>query len=61
MPVYEFHTGSGKTEYHSACGITAYPFLEKHYNTKLFRYEGKRLELTEAGEILKNDVIDDDA
>lgn len=29
-------------------------FLEKHYNTKLFRYEGKKLELTEAGEILKN-------
>ena len=26
MPVYEFHTGGGKTEYHSACGITAYPF-----------------------------------
>ena len=24
-------------------------FLEKHYNTKLFRYEGKKLELTEEG------------
>lgn len=29
-------------------------FLEKHYNTKLFRYEGKKLRLTNAGEILKN-------
>lgn len=29
-------------------------FLEKHYNTKLFRYEGKKLRLTDAGEILKN-------
>lgn len=29
-------------------------FLEKHYHVKLFRYEGKKLELTEAGEILKN-------
>lgn len=29
-------------------------FLEKHYNTKLFRYEGKKLRLTGAGEILKN-------
>lgn len=29
-------------------------FLEKHYNTKLFRYEGKKLKLTGAGEILRN-------
>lgn len=29
-------------------------FLEKHYKTKLFRYEGKRLYLTEAGEILRS-------
>ena len=29
-------------------------FLEKHYNTKLFRYEGKKLILTGAGEILRN-------
>lgn len=29
-------------------------FLEKHYNTKLFRYEGKKLCLTGAGEILRN-------
>lgn len=29
-------------------------FLEKHYNTKLFRYEGKKLQLTGAGEILRN-------
>ena len=29
-------------------------FLEKHYNTKLFRYEGKKLRLTGAGEILRN-------
>ena len=29
-------------------------YLEKHYNTKLFRYEGKKLRLTGAGEILKN-------
>lgn len=29
-------------------------FLEKHYHTKLFRYEGKRLRLTGAGEILRN-------
>ena len=29
-------------------------FLEKHYNAKLFRYEGKKLRLTGAGEILKN-------
>ena len=29
-------------------------FLEKHYNTKLFRYEGKKLMLTGAGEILRN-------
>ena len=29
-------------------------FLEKHYNTKLFHYEGKKLRLTGAGEILRN-------
>ena len=29
-------------------------FLEKNYNTKLFRYEGKKLKLTGAGEILRN-------
>ena len=29
-------------------------FLERHYNTKLFRYEGKKLKLTGAGEILRN-------
>ena len=29
-------------------------FLEKHYNTKLFRYEGKKPKLTGAGEILRN-------
>ena len=29
-------------------------FLEKHYNTKLFRYEGKKLKLTGAGEILRS-------
>lgn len=29
-------------------------FLEKHYNTKLFRYEGTKLQLTGAGEILRN-------
>lgn len=29
-------------------------FLEKHYKTKLFRYEGKRLCLTDTGELLRN-------
>ncbi len=29
-------------------------FLERHYNAKLFRYEGKKLYLTGAGEILRN-------
>lgn len=29
-------------------------FLEKHYKTKLFCYEGKRLMLTAAGELLRN-------
>lgn len=29
-------------------------FLEKHYHTKLFRYEGKKLRLTGAGQILRN-------
>ena len=29
-------------------------FLEKHYKTKLFCYEGKRLMLTDAGRMLKN-------
>ena len=29
-------------------------FLEKHYDTKLFRYEGKKLRLTRAGEILRS-------
>ena len=29
-------------------------FLEKHYDTKLFRYEGKKLYLTGAGELLRN-------
>ena len=29
-------------------------FLEEHYHTRLFRYEGKKLRLTEAGEILRN-------
>lgn len=29
-------------------------FLEKHYGAKLFRYEGKKLILTKAGEILRN-------
>lgn len=29
-------------------------FLEKHYKTKLFCYEGKKLRLTNAGELLKN-------
>ena len=32
-------------------------FLEKHYNTKLFRYEGKKLELTEKGRRLQEEVI----
>lgn len=29
-------------------------YLEKHYGTKLFQYEGKKLKLTEAGEMLRN-------
>lgn len=29
-------------------------YLEKHYNAKLFRYEGKKLKLTDAGEILRD-------
>ena len=29
-------------------------FLEEHYHTRLFRYEGRKLKLTEAGEILRN-------
>ena len=29
-------------------------FLEKHYDAKLFRHEGKKLKLTKAGEILRN-------
>lgn len=29
-------------------------YLERHYKTKLFRYEGKKLRLTGAGEILRN-------
>ena len=29
-------------------------FLEKHYHAKLFRYEGRKLKLTGAGEILRN-------
>ena len=29
-------------------------FLEKHYDTKLFRNEGKKLKLTRAGEILRS-------
>lgn len=29
-------------------------FLETHYQTKLFYYEGKKLHLTEAGELLRN-------
>lgn len=32
-------------------------FLEKHYQTKLFRYEGKKLCLTEAGETLRSAAI----
>lgn len=29
-------------------------FLEDHYHAKLFRYEGRKLQLTKAGEILRN-------
>lgn len=29
-------------------------FLEEHYHAKLFRYEGRKLKLTAAGEILRN-------
>ncbi len=29
-------------------------YLEKHYGIKLFQYEGKKLKLTEAGEMLRN-------
>ncbi|MBC5688624.1 LysR family transcriptional regulator [Mediterraneibacter sp. NSJ-55] len=29
-------------------------FLEKYYHTKLFHYEGKKLRLTNAGELLRN-------
>ena len=29
-------------------------FLEKHYDAKLFRDEGKKLKLTKTGEILRN-------
>lgn len=29
-------------------------FLERHYDTKLFQYEGKKLKLTKAGEILRS-------
>ena len=56
MSVHEFHTGLGKTEYYTACGIPAYPVSwRKHYNTKLFRYRGERsCRLTGAGEILRN-------
>lgn len=32
-------------------------FLEKHYNTKLFEYEGKKLKLTAAGEILRSAAL----
>lgn len=32
-------------------------FLEKHYQTKLFRYEGKKLCLTESGELLRGAAL----
>lgn len=32
-------------------------FLEKHYNVKLFQYEGKKLKLTAAGEILRSAAL----
>lgn len=32
-------------------------FLEKHYQTKLFRYEGKKLCLTDAGEALRGAAL----
>jgi DNA-binding transcriptional LysR family regulator len=32
-------------------------YLEKHYRTKLFHYEGKRLKLTDAGELLRNAAL----
>lgn len=32
-------------------------FLEKHYKTKLFRYEGKKLKLTQAGEMLHSAAL----
>lgn len=32
-------------------------FLEEHYNTKLFHYEGKKLCLTEAGALLRKSAI----
>ena len=32
-------------------------FLEKHYQTKLFRYEGKKMQITETGEMLRKAAI----
>lgn len=32
-------------------------FLEKHYQTKLFRYEGKKLCLTDSGELLRGAAL----
>lgn len=32
-------------------------YLEKHYSTKLFQYKGKKLRLTEAGEMLRSAAL----
>ena len=36
-------------------------FLEKHYNTKLFRYEGEKAGADRSGRDFEKRVIDDDA
>lgn len=57
LPAYEFYCGGGGASHYPAGGIPAYPVPGKKYGAELFVRDGKRLELTRAGEILKRTMI----
>ena len=54
LPMYEFYKSIGGTAYHTARSFTTYPVFGEYYGAGKFYYEGKRLGLTAAGEMLRN-------
>lgn len=57
LPAHEFHESGAGAEHHAPAVSHHIRYLEQAYGAALFRHNGKRLQLTEAGEILRRTLL----